>query len=184
MKQISSIATALLLLLVSAGCSQPLQSDLPAVINLGQTGQTPSQAPSGSVEPEGSDSIDIEQDPKLGGSDGGTSRTTEVFDYEAEIEIEDQSGDGKSIEIREISVSLQGLLLVIFDNQKVVAQVPVSPTSQPVTVLTEAPILSNGELIAFLFKDNGNGVFDNQDLPVVEKPGDEVHEEFFYRMLE
>ena len=100
----------------------------------------------------------------------------------AEVDIEDQSGDGRSVAIDEIKVARGNSFLVIYDlNGFVLAQSLVTPQSQPVTLLLDSPILESQELQATLYLDNGDGLFElDLDLPILGEEGELVHESFDY----
>lgn len=108
-----------------------------------------------------------------------------VRDY-AELEIDDQMGDGTSVQIREIETSLQAGLIVIFDSTgSYLGEAIVSSTVQPVSIELATPIASSQELVAQLFSDNGNGVFDSKDLQVIESEDNEIEiidEDFEYEI--
>lgn len=110
------------------------------------------------------------------------------FDYavdaRAEIEIDDQVGNGRSVMIEEIRVGREGTFLVIYDGSGLVlGTTEVSPQSQPVTVELAVELERSQELQATLYLDNGDGVFDlNTDLPLLDYEGELIHEDFYYRV--
>ena len=111
-----------------------------------------------------------------------TSAQPQVIDSVAELEIEDQSGDGKTIRIQEVRVGRNGTFLVIYDSQGVVlASGLVSPQSQIVNLVLDVPISISQELQAVFYVDDGDGIFElDEDSPVYEEPGELVHEDFQY----
>ena len=108
-----------------------------------------------------------------------------VVDASAEIEIEDQRGDGRSVEIEEIRVGRDGTFLVIYDRTGLVlTSTPVSPQSQPVNVELEVLVESSQELEAALYLDNGDGEFSLvTDSPLVDDEGEIIHEDFYYELV-
>jgi hypothetical protein len=157
------LVTALALL---TGCSAiaPEEVDLPVVSLSG----TPNPTTSPSASP----------------SNTSPEKEDEVSDGFAELEIEDQGGDGSSVEIEEVRQSLGNAVLVIFDTQrKVLGSSPVTVRSQPVAVQLNSPILKSQKLIAQLFLDNGNGTYDlDQDTPILDHDGDLAREDFEYKL--
>jgi len=108
--------------------------------------------------------------------------TDQVIDTAAELEIEDQSGDGSAIRISEVRVGRNGTFLVIYDNQGVVlASGLVSPQSQIVNLVLDIPITVSQELQAVFYLDDGDGIFElTEDSPLYEEQGELVHEDFDY----
>lgn len=105
-------------------------------------------------------------------------------DPDAEIDIDDQIGDGVTLRIDEIQVSRGNAFLVIYNSQNfVVSEAFVTPQSQPVTLFFDIPILQNQELQAALYLDDGDGVFDlSKDLPILGEENELVHESFSYQV--
>ena len=115
----------------------------------------------------------------------GNQEVSFVVDASAEIEIEDQRGDGRSVEIEEIRVGREGTFLVIYDGTGlVIASALVSPQSQPVNVELDVILERSQELQAALYLDNGDGEFSiASDLPLVDDEGEIVHEDFDYELV-
>jgi len=105
-------------------------------------------------------------------------------DPSAEVDIEDQEGDGTSLDIDEIKVGRANAFLVIYDTSGlVIAETLVTPQSQPVTLLLEIPLTRSQDLQAALYLDDGDGVFElDLDLPLLGEEGKLVHEDFFYKV--
>jgi hypothetical protein len=135
--------------------------------------QAPAQTPSSPDSPSENPSPEILLD------------TEWAVDEIAEIEIEDQSGDGKAVAIEELRVGREGVFLVIYDSTSLVlAAVPVSPKSQPVTVSLSPELTKSQELEAVLYLDNGDSIFDlSSDVPIVDDEGELVHEDFEYEFV-
>jgi hypothetical protein len=175
---------ALVPILVLSGCvgapSEPeLQFDS---IALGDTGSVATAQPSSSAaaaeEPQAS------QEPSASPSESESSSDEYAQDRYAEIDIEDQSGDGVMVQIEEIQISGSNSFLVIYDNSGLVlASALVTPQSQPVTIKLQVPITKSQELEAVLYLDDGDGVFDlNKDFPILDDEQELVHEDFYYRV--
>lgn len=156
----------------SSPAASPSTSSSPAASPSG-TG-TGSGSPSETSSPSASSSED-------GESEDGTTPISAVFDKNAEIEISDQSGDGKSIVIKEVEVSIDNLWLVISTSSGLtLATVMTTTQFKPVTVSLFRTVTSSQKLIARLYRDDGDGLFERlQDAPVFEEPGELVEEDFF-----
>jgi hypothetical protein len=107
-----------------------------------------------------------------------------VLDSKAEIEIEDQSGDGKSVKIKFARVERGSAFLVIANSSgELLGFAPIDPQSQPLTILLDGPITSSQELLAQLRWDNGDGKLDlNEDPILVEEYEYELAEDFWYEV--
>lgn len=100
----------------------------------------------------------------------------------AEVEIDDQSGDGTSVTVDSIELARDAAMLVIRDRAgNVHAATRVTPHTTPVRVPLKQPVRTSQELVAELYLDNGNGRFDPRtDQPIVDDDGDLVREEFHF----
>lgn len=171
-----------LLVLALAGCvSQTEQPPVPASIELGDNSPSFNSEPT-EAEPENPSSSESGQ-----GSDSTSESLQDMVIDKAELEIEDQSGDGSSVRILEIETTLASGFVVIFDGAgEVLGSAAVSSRAQPVTIELTKKVTQSSELIAGLFADNGNGVFDPSDLPVYEQEEDgleKIEEDFDYEVL-
>lgn len=136
---------------------------------------------------------------ELSGAETGNDQNTEAsgdasspeaeepnyaVDSSAEIDIEDQAGDGQLVQIEEIRVGRSNTFLVIYDSSGVVlASTLVSPQSQPVDVKLERTLTKSSQLEAVLYLDDGDGQFEiDQDSPLIDDEGELVHEDFEYRV--
>lgn len=179
-----AVASAMSLALVATsalltGCSAITteEVDLP-VVSLSSTPMpSASQSEAPSAEPG-------EDNSNKGSAESSTEDENEVSDGFAELEIEDQSGDGFEVEIEEVRQSLGNAILVIFDSQgQVLGSSPVTIRTQPVAVQLDQPILKSQKLIAQLFLDNGNERYDpDQDTPILDHDGDLAREGFEYKL--
>jgi hypothetical protein len=106
----------------------------------------------------------------------------QVSDSFAELEIEDQAGNGQSVELDEVRLSL-GLGFLVITNQEgsVLGYATVTPDSQPVSVSLTSKVTSSQELIGLLFLDDGDGEFSSQiDPKILGDEGEPVEEDFDY----
>ena len=125
-------------------------------------------------------------DQNIDGSETSSSPDAEepnyAVDRSAEIDIEDQTGDGQLVQIEEIRVGRSNTFLVIYDSSgTVLASTLVSPQSQPVDVKLERTLTKSSQLEAVLYLDDGDGQFEiDQDSPLIDDEGELVHEDFEY----
>lgn len=167
------LITALMLLI--SGCA--LTPGEPALefssIDLGQDPAAVAPVAPAPTEPEGSDEADESGEPEY------------ALDRNAEIDIEDQSGDGNSVMIDEIQISGGNSFLVIYDSTGLVrSSTLVTVQSQPVVVRFEVPIEKSQELEAVLYLDNGDGQFSlAEDSPLLDYERELVHEDFYYTVV-
>jgi hypothetical protein len=97
-----------------------------------------------------------------------------VIDPRADLDIDDQRGDGTRVIVESLSTSLQGVVLVILDQKgQVVAEVPVTPGVQPVSIAVEPPLTRSQELRGNLLAPDGGGI-------LVDGDGEAVEEDFDY----
>ena len=201
MKKLILIFTPLLLV----GCTQSsVEMELPAAIDL-TTDSVESTLPE-QGDSTGSDLSDGVENPRIENEPSGeqseaespqtdnstneevsseTPSSSEFAFDDAELEIEDQRGDGTSVLIDEVRTNLQAGLIVIFDiSGNYLGSAPVSASVQPVSIQLESPVTRSQELIGQLFADNGNGIFDSSDLPVSEPEEDQSDEEAIYEDFE
>ncbi len=102
-----------------------------------------------------------------------------VADERAELDVEDQRGDGRSIVIEEVDFSGAEALVAIFDAGGNVIGSLVVPSGTHAGIITlDRRVESSQRLLAALFRDaNGNGVIDDSD-PVLAEEGEPVIEDF------
>jgi hypothetical protein len=157
--------------LVLAGCTLAPEKSLDEIysIQLGTTA-SPAQTQQPEESPEPTSSPDKSQE--------------FAKDPEAEIEIDDQVGDGLTLFIHEVEIERGNAFLVVYnDANLVVAEAFVTPQSQPVTISFDVPLTSTQNLQAVLYLDDGDGLFDlGQDLPIIGEYGELVHIDFKYRI--
>lgn len=156
-----SIAAASVLLI--CGCATTGSSN--QTLEKIQLGQSPNPTPTSTLE----------------NPDGGDS----VFDRFAELDMEDQSGDGTQVEIEEVRLSLgNGFLVISTKAGDVLGYEAVARDSQPVVIELATPVSFSQELVGSLFLDNGDGVFSPDSDPAIwESKNELVRESFDYKVL-
>ena len=169
-----------LLVLVLAGCTTETPTSIPESIDLAPGSSQ--QAEADSVEPE---EIAPTNEPDSFGQPDAAAVSNQVID-DSDLEIDDQVGDGSSVQIAEIETNLASGLIVIFSpSGEVLGFAQASYSVRPVTIELSTPVTSDSELIAKFYADNGNGVFDSADLEVFERDDDgleAVEEDFEYEV--
>lgn len=107
-----------------------------------------------------------------------------VSDSFAELELEDQSGQGDRVQVEEVRLSLGSGLLVISDlSGNYLGSAIVTPDSQPVAVQLDNKINISQELIGTLYFDDGDGVFSAEsDFQIRDDEGEIVREDFDYQV--
>lgn len=184
------LAIASLTLLTLASCTlgteTPGIATVDSAIKLGSLAtSTPSASastsPSSTTQPSPSASS---SEGESEGEDSDATPANAVFDYNAELSIEDQAGNGKTVVIEEFSVNIDNLWLVICTkSDRVLTALLTNNDSKPVTVTLDSSISASQELVAYLFLDNGDGRFDpQQDARVFEEPGELIEEDFKYEI--
>lgn len=160
-RAIGTAAAVGLLGLMAAGCggggnSGPAASHDPGIV-LGAEELSGSRSPAPSI-----------------GSDAGAASSGSVIDPVADLDIDDQRGDGSRVIVESLSTSLPGVVLVLVDTRgRTVASVPVTPGVQPVTVTLDVPLSRSQELRGVLQAPEGSGI-------LVDDEGERVEEDFDY----
>ena len=181
-------AFALVAVITLTGCSQSVSPvNLPSSIKVGSSTDAPvdTVSPQENVEFTDSESA-VETDASESADDSQSGSVQGVEDYVidyAELEIEDQVGDGTIVAIDEVSTSLASALIVISNRSGSVLGVgKASANSTPVSIVLSTPVTTSQELYAQLFSDNGNGGYDSSDLVVFESLEDRepIIEDFEY----
>lgn len=105
-----------------------------------------------------------------------------VVDVLAELEVEDQRGDGTSarVEFARLSSGTGHVAISTRDGQ-LLGSAPVTQGAQPVTIPLSPRVTASGELLAVLYADDGDGAFDAaRDPVVVDNDGEREREDFDY----
>ena len=120
----------------------------------------------GPVTPEGT----VTQEP--GTVTGGGPRGT--VDPLAELDIDDQRGEGSQVVIESLATGLTGVTLVLLDSKgTTVATLPVPPGVQPVAVELDTRLTTTQELRGVLMAPDGAGM-------LMDDEGEAVEEDFDY----
>ena len=113
--------------------------------------------------------------------------TPTVADDTAEVEVEDQTGDGRTVQVEEVRIGAEPGFVVIYDAGRTVLGWTYVPSRvRGVTVELTTPVQASRELVAALFRDDGDRGFDpNVDPQIVEQDHDDnetepVTEDFDY----
>lgn len=181
-RRLAVAATAALLVGGLAACGD---DDSPAQVgSLAAIEVRPST--SAAASPEGTPSgTSSPAAPSPGTSTGTPSALgATVMDAGAELEVEDQSGDGTGVRVEQVRLSNgSGHLAVQTRDGQVLGSAPVTSGSQPVTIALAPPVTGSGELLAVLHLDDGDGAFDpTADPVVVDEDGERESEDFDYRV--
>jgi hypothetical protein len=81
-------------------------------------------------------------------------------DAAASLEIDDQGGDGRTVRLREASLTrADGFVAIFTKGGTLLGSAPVSRTAAPATVRLATRVPRSGELVGVLFVDNGDGHF-------------------------
>jgi hypothetical protein len=107
-----------------------------------------------------------------------------VLDPEAEVDVEDQTGDGRQVRLDEVEMTSRGFVVVVSrPGQAVLGVAPVDSEREGFVVRLERPVESNQSLVVMLFADDGDGKFDPAaDGRIVDDEGEAVVDDLFYRL--
>ncbi len=124
---------------------------------------TPSASPAGSGAGLGDDADDVIP---LG--------AVTVVDNTAEVDVEDQVGDGRTVEVDEVRAGAGPGFVVVYDAGRVVLGWAAVPRgARAVAVELDTPVRAGQQLVAALFRDDGDGAFEPRaDRLVVEEDDD------------
>ena len=111
------------------------------------------------------------------GSTSGVSQTLEgkgQVDPLADLDIDDQRGDGTSVVVESLTTGLLGVELVLVDEQgQTLVTMPVKPGVQPVTVELWIRLERSQEVRGMLMAPDGSGI-------LIDDDGEAVEEDFDY----
>lgn len=97
-----------------------------------------------------------------------------TVDPRADLDIDDQRGDGTRVVVESLTTGLEGVTLVLLDAQgQKIATLPVTIGVQPVTVELDEPLQRSQELRGVLEAPDGGGI-------LVDDEGEAVEEDFDY----
>jgi hypothetical protein len=105
-----------------------------------------------------------------------------VVDALAELEVEDQRGDGAGVRVSFARLSSgAGHVAITTRDGQLLGSAPVTQGAQPVTIPLSPRVTASGELLAVLHGDDGDGRFDaTTDPVVVDDDGEREAEDFDY----
>lgn len=105
-----------------------------------------------------------------------------AYDPRADLDIDDQFGDGRSVVIDSVRVTRDGVHLVVLDERgSILGSQAVIPGVQPVQIDLARPVTTSGDLHAVLVLDDGNGRIDpGTDLPLLDDDDEIIEEDFEY----
>lgn len=103
-------------------------------------------------------------------------------DPKADIDVDDQSGDGGEVTIESVTTSIpKGFVVITDENGRILGVSEVTPGIQPVTIRLDNPVPSTQELVASLRQDDGDGRLDVEtDELVFDDENEVVLEDFDY----
>jgi len=136
-----------------------------------------SPEPAGTAVPAGEGAIELPVEASL-----PTTTTPSATDPVADLEVDDQVGNGTEVAVTSVLLSREPALLVITDmTGQVLGVKQVSTRSQPTQVRLQTPVTVSQELDAALYLDNGNGTFNPaKDIPMLDEENEPVSEDFDY----
>ena len=101
-------------------------------------------------------------------------------DDTAELDVEDQRGDGRTVRVEEVRFSSGTGIVGIYDaGLKLLGSSVVSSGDHAVTIELDRRLGSSQELFAVLHRDDGDGVLGSGDAVFVDE-GEQVGEDFDY----
>lgn len=134
---------------------------------------TPSTSPSASAS--ASPSASTSPSPSTSATPGTGGRD------EADLEVEDQRGDGRTVAVEEASAaSGTGFVAVYTRDDQLLGSAAV--TGGPLTVELDERVPATGQLRAVLFGDDGDGTFSPETDPRLSANGAPVDEAFDYTL--
>jgi hypothetical protein len=141
------------------------------------------------VAPEGADLTPIvvtlpSGSPSSGPSAGSVTGddSSPVTDPAADLDIDDQVGDGRSVVIEAVDTDLRAVHIVIEtrDGQILGSDLRTAGL-QPVTLRLDQVVSEPTELVGRMLADDGDGILEvGVDRPVIDDEGEQVAEDFDY----
>jgi hypothetical protein len=149
---------------VTPGASSTEQPPSPVPVESATT-TSPSTTPSGPSNPNTSPT-------QSATIDGAPAVPAPFRDDDAEIEAENQTGDGRTVRITEIQLSRADGFVAVYtaDREQLLGSAAVSRSTdddRPLTVRLDRPLTADAQLLVELHADNGNGRFDPETDPRV-----------------
>ena len=164
-----------------------------AALALGACGTTPAPDPAdGPIVLRGSEtsgSPTPPSSPTTTATGGAAPVVPDVRDDDAEVEVQDQGGDGRTVTVEEAVLGSGPGHVVVVDpaTRTVLGSASLrAGTSRAVTVTLTTSVPRTGEYLALLYADDGDGAFDDtRDGLVVDADDDgggSVDEDFRYTL--
>lgn len=139
--------------------------------------------------PEGADLTPIvvadlggESESSLPSAASVTGDVSAVTDARADLDIDDQAGDGSTVVIESVDTNLQAVHIVIEtrDGQVLGSDLRTAGL-QPVTMRLDQVVPESMELVGRMLADDGDGILEiGIDRTVVDDEGEQVAEDFDY----
>lgn len=144
---------------------------------------TSSPAPDDATEGSGATAGPTPGDDSTASGGAGADAVPGVFrDDDAELDVEDQSGDGSSVRVEEVQLSrTDGFVAIFTENGDTLlghAAVERSSDERSLSVPLDQPITEATRLVAVLHADDGDGTFDPASDPRVTDDDDDDDDEF------
>jgi hypothetical protein len=143
---------------------------------------TSSPAPDDATDGSGATDGPTPGDDSTAPGGGGADAVPGVFrDDDAELDVEDQSGDGSSVRVEEVQLSrTDGFVAIFFENgDTLLGHAPVerSDDERRLDVPLDQSLTATARLVAVLHADDGDGVFDPATDPRVTDDDDDDHDD-------
>jgi hypothetical protein len=135
--------------------------DAAVTVAASPTATAPTSAPSSPAGDDGSDDGTDDGDDRADAAIRAAVVSGRTVDTDADVEVEDQQGDGRSVRIERAVVGRgSGHVAIFATDGTLLGSAEVTRTVSPVTVRLDTPITASGEFVAVLFADDGDGVLD------------------------
>lgn len=115
--------------------------------------------------------------PGHGSGRGARVVPTPVRDDEAELDVDGQAGDGRTVHIAEVQLSRKpGFVVVCSSDDRLLGLLPIarSNSERSVRVRLDEPLTRTTNLLVVLYADNGDGHFDWATDPHVSGDEDDI----------
>ncbi|MGH8969279.1 MAG: DUF7282 domain-containing protein [Actinomycetes bacterium] len=141
-----------------------------------------SQSAAASAPAASSPAASVPQSPAA--SPGSVEPVGTVTDPQAELDVDDQVGRGRSVRVEDVLISNgTGHVGVFAANGRLLGAGKVSTTVRRLTISLDKPVPRTSELLAVLFSDDGDERFEAAADPrIVDEDGDFTDDSFDYRL--